>query len=58
MFLLGVTRRKLGIMPELISGLPRYNPHSLHLQRCETGDSIGLFACNFGLAIHMKSPNE
>ena len=40
-------RRKLGITPEPISGL-------INLQRCETGDSIGLFACDFGLLIQKK----
>ena len=44
-------------MPEPISGLPCYNPYSLNLQRCETGDSVGLFARNFGLLIQKISPN-
>ena len=46
-----INRRKLGITPELISGLLRHNPYSLNLQRCETGHSIGLFARSFGLLI-------
>ena len=33
-------RRKLGIRLEPISSLPHYNPYSLNLHRCETGDSI------------------
>ena len=51
-------RRKLGITSEPISGLPRFNPYSLNLQRCETEDSFDLFACNFGRLIQKKSPNE
>ena len=46
------------ITPKPISGLLRYNPYSIHMQRCETADSIGLFACDFGLLIQKKSPNE
>ena len=41
-----------------MSGLPHYNPYSLNLQRCETGDSIGLFTSNFALIIQKKSPND
>ena len=36
-------RRKLGITPKPISGLPRYNTYSLNLQRRETEDSIRVF---------------
>ena len=50
--------RKLGITPEPICGLPRYNNYSLNLQMCETGDSIGLSAHDFGLSIQKKSPSE
>ena len=50
-------QEKLGITPEPISGLPRHNPNSLNLQRCETGDSIGPLACDFDLLIQKKSPN-
>ena len=53
-----VNRGKLGVTPELISGLPRFNPYSINLQRCETGNSIGQFARDFGLLIQKKSPNE
>ena len=42
-----LNRRKLGATPEPISGLARHNPYSLNLQRCETGDSIGLFCTQF-----------
>ena len=50
-------RKKLGIRPEPISGLLCYNSYSLNLQRCETGDSIGLFARDVGLLIQKKSPD-
>ena len=45
-------RRKMGITPEPISGLPCYNPFSLNLERCETVYSIGLLTRNFSLLIH------
>ena len=47
----------MGITDEPISGLPHCNPYSLNLQRCEAGDSIGLFACHSGLLIQKKFPN-
>ena len=31
--------------------------YSLNLRRCETGDSIGLFAWDFAVVIQKKSPN-
>ena len=45
-------KESLGENWESISG-----QFSLNLQRCETGDSVGLFACNFGFIILNKSPN-
>ena len=53
-----INSRKLGITPELISGLLRRNPYSLNLQRCETGNLIGLFARSFGLLIKTKYLND
>ena len=50
-----INRKNLGITNEPITGLPRYNPYSQNLQRRETGDSIGLFARDFGLLIPKKS---
>ena len=50
-------RRKLGITLEPISSLPCYNPYSLNLQMCKTGDSIGLSARDFDLLIQRKYSN-
>ena len=36
-------KRTLGIMSQPIRCLPHFNPYSLNLQRCETGDSIVFF---------------
>ena len=47
----------MGITLEPVSSQPLYNPCSLDLQTCETGDSIRLFAGDFGLLIQMKSTN-
>ena len=41
-------RRELGINQP---GVLLLQPYSLNLQRCKTGDSIGLFARNFDILI-------